>query len=382
MLTTQPATVPFFSGAASIRQDWDVLAGRIAEVVRRGVFTSGSVVARLEEAIKRYTGAGYAIACNSGTDALVMTLRAAGIGPGDEVIVPAYTFFASVSSVIHAGARPVMVDIVPGSYAIDVERVAAAITQSTKAVMPVHLFSQTADLVALRELADEYRLQIIEDSAEAIGMRVDGRHAGLWGRAGVLSFFPTKTLGGLGDAGMVLTDEPEIAASVRRQRVHGQRIDGSYQHVQLGWNSRCDELQAAILLTRLEHLDTDIARRAELVERYNERLAPLAPALTTPWQAPAKRPSNLVWYVYLVETDRRDELVTFLAEHGVGTEVYYPRPLSEQPCLRDLPGACHPVPVAERASRRAVALPLYADLTDAQVDRVCDLVREFHGGTQ
>jgi dTDP-4-amino-4,6-dideoxygalactose transaminase len=244
----------------------------------------------------------------------------------------------------------------------------------------VHLFSQTADLVALRELAEEYSLQILEDSAEAIGMRVDGRHAGLWGRAGVLSFFPTKTLGALGDAGMVITDDAELAASVRRLRAHGQRIDGSYQHVQLGWNSRCDELQAAVLLTRLEHLDADIARRAELVERYNERLAPLAPVLTTPWQAPAKRPSNLVWYVYLVETDRRDELVTFLAEHGVGTEVYYPRPLTEQPCLRDLPGAGHPVPVAKRASGRAVALPLYADLTDAQVDRVCDLVHQFHGG--
>ena len=380
MLTTQPATVPFFSGAASIRRDWEVLASRIAEVVRRGVFTSGPAVARLEEAVKRYTGAGYAVACNSATDALIMTLRAAGIGPGDEVIVPAYTFFASVSSVLHVGARPVMVDIVPGSYAIDVERAAAAITQNTKAIMPVHLFSQTADLVALRELAEEYSLQILEDSAEAIGMRVDGRHAGLWGRAGVLSFFPTKTLGALGDAGMVITDDAELAASVRRLRAHGQRIDGSYQHVQLGWNSRCDELQAAVLLTRLEHLDADIARRAELVERYNERLAPLAPVLTTPWQAPAKRPSNLVWYVYLVETDRRDELVTFLAEHGVGTEVYYPRPLTEQPCLRDLPGAGHPVPVAKRASGRAVALPLYADLTDAQVDRVCDLVHQFHGG--
>jgi dTDP-4-amino-4,6-dideoxygalactose transaminase len=375
VLTTQP--VPFFSGAASIRRDWESLADRITRLVRRGVFVSGPMVAQLEEAIKLYTGAAHAVACNSGTDALIMTLRAAGLGMGDEVIVPAYTFFASVSSVIHAGARPVLVDIQPGSYAIDVERAADAITKSTKAIMPVHLFSQTADLMAVRELADEYNLRIIEDSAEAIGMRVDGRHAGLWGRAGVLSFFPTKTLGGLGDAGMVLTGDADIAASVR-----GQRAGGSHQHVQLGLDSQCDELQAAILLTRLERLDADIARRAELAQRYNERLAPLAPALSTPWLAPAKRPSNQVWYVYLIETGRRDELVSFLTEHGVGTEVYYPRPLTEQPCLRDLPGAGHPVPVAKLASQRAVALPLYADLTDAQVDRVCDLVHQFHGGAR
>lgn len=381
MLTTQP--VPFFSGAASIRRDWESLAGRITELVLRGVFASGPMVAELEETIKQYTGATHAVACNSGTDALVMTLRAAGIGRGDEVIVPAYTFFASVSSVIHVGARPVLVDIQPGSYAIDVERAADAITKSTKAIMPVHLFSQTADLMAVCELADEYDLKIIEDSAEAIGMRVEGRHAGLWGQAGVLSFFPTKTLGGLGDAGMVLTGDASIAASVR-----SQRAEGGYQHVrlglnrQLGLNSQCDELQAAILLTRLERLDSDILRRAELAQRYNEWLAPLAPALSTPWLAPAKRPSNQVWYVYLVETDRRDELVGFLAEHGVGTEVYYPRPLTEQPCLRELPGAAFPVPVARRASQRAVALPLYTDLTDAQVDRVCHLVHQFHGSTR
>ena len=380
------APVSFFSGAASIRRDWDELRQRVREIASRGVFTAGPVVAELEDAISSYTGAEHAVACNNGTDALILALRAAGIGHGDEVIVPAYTFFASASSVVHAGAEPVLVDIQPGSYAMDVERAAAAITPRTRAIMPVHLFSQTADLVALCELAQAYGLQVIEDSAEAIGMRVEHpvsgpRHAGLWGRAGVLSFFPTKTLGALGDAGMVLTDDAELAASVRRRRVHGQAVDGSYQWDELGWNSRCDELQAAVLLTRLGRLDEDIARRAELAQHYTARLSVLGDAVATPWQAPAKRQSNLVWYVYLIETDRRDELVGYLTEHGVGTEVYYPRPLSHQPCLRLRPGATQPVPVALAASRRAVALPLYPDLTPDQVDRVCDLVIKFHTGS-
>ncbi|WP_268239370.1 DegT/DnrJ/EryC1/StrS family aminotransferase [Longimycelium tulufanense] len=371
--------MPFFSGAASVRRDWSRISHRVRKIVRRGRFTSHEMVHQLEKAIKEYTGAQHAIACNSGTDALILALRAAGVGPGDEVILPTYTFFASVSSVIHVGADPVLVDIVPGSYAIDPDRAAAAVTSRTKAIMPVHLFNQTADLATLCDLAEELGLQVIEDSAEAIGMRVAGRHAGRWGTAGVLSFFPTKTLGALGDAGMVLTDNEDIAGRVRRARCHGEATELRHTYLELGWNSRCDELQAAVLLTRLERLDQDILRRAQLAQRYSERLARL-PQVTIPWQAPAKHQSNLVWYVYLLETERRDELVDFLADHDVGTEVYYPRPLSHQPCLRHLPGARHPVPVARAASRRAVGLPLYPDLTDEQVDLVCELIEKFHGG--
>jgi UDP-2-acetamido-2-deoxy-ribo-hexuluronate aminotransferase len=313
----------------------------------------------------------------SGTDALILLLRAAGVGPGDEVIVPAYSFFATVSCVLHVGAAPVMVDVLPGSYALDPDRVAAAITDRTRAIMPVHLFSQMADMAALCELARENGLLVIEDSAEGIGMRSDGRHAGRWGQAGVLSFFPTKTLGALGDAGAVLTDDAELAARVRRLRCHGQRVEGCYEFEELGYNSRCDEIQAAVLLTRLDHLDADIARRGELADRYTRALAPI---VGTPWLAPAKLPSNVVFYVYLIETERRDELVGYLDAHGVGTEIYYPRPLPAQPCLSGLPGARHPVPVATAASRRALALPLYPDLREDEVDRICSLLHDFHGG--
>jgi dTDP-4-amino-4,6-dideoxygalactose transaminase len=194
----------------------------------------------------------------------------------------------------------------------------------------------------------------------------------------VLSFFPTKTLGALGDAGMLLTDDDDLAARARRLRCHGQATDGSYEYAELGYNSRCDEVQSAILLHRLETLDADIARRAELAGRYDQRLAGLA-QVRTPWLAPARRQSNVVFYVYLLECERRDDLVGYLAERGVGTEVYYPRPLTRQPCLTGRPGAHHPVPVAEQASTRAVGLPLYADLTDEQVDRVCDLIHDFYG---
>lgn len=379
---TAPPAVPFFSGAATFERTWPELERRLRAITARGRFTSGPEVAALERALADHTGAGQVVAVGSGTEALVMMLRAAGIGPGDEVIVPAYSFFATVSSVLHVGADPVMVDIQPVSYALDPQRVAEAVTPRTRAIMPVHLFHQMADMAVLCKLADEHGLLVVEDSAEAIGMRADGRHAGLFGAAGVLSFFPTKTLGALGDAGAVLTDDPDLADRIRRMRVHGQAVEGSYEHLELGWNSRCDEIQAAVLLTRLTHLDADIARRAALAERYSANLGDLDPMVTTPRQAPALQPSNLVWYVYLIETDRRDELVTFLADHGVGTEVYYPRPLPAQPSLAGLPGARHPVPVAARASGRAVALPLYPDLTDDQVDRVCALVHEFHGGTR
>jgi dTDP-4-amino-4,6-dideoxygalactose transaminase len=371
------ATIPFFSGARGLRRDWPDLERRIRAITDRGQFTCGPAVAELEAEICRYTGAGHTVAVSSGTDALILMLRAAGIGPGDEVIVPAYTFLATASAVAHVGAEPVLVDVVPGSYGMDVDRAAAAVTPRTRAIMPVHLFSQMCDMGPLRELADAHGLEMFEDSAEGIGMRLDGRHAGLWGRAGVLSFFPTKTLGGLGDAGALVTDDGQLAEHVRRARAHGQGDDGGYLHQHLGWNSRCDELQAAVLLTRLARLDRDIQRRAEIAALYSELLAPLAPAVTTPWLAPAKPQGELVFYVYLIETDHRDELVRFLTAQGVGTEVYYPRPISHQPAFARRPGARHPVPVATAASRRAVALPLYPDLTDGEVAVVAGQVRQF-----
>lgn len=366
-------SVPFFSGAKTMRRDWPVLEPRIREIAASGRFTSGAWVERLEQELCEYTGAKHVIVVGNGTDALIMMLRAAGIGPGDEVIVPAYSFFATASSVLHAGATPIMVDILPGSYALDPDRVEAVITPRTKAIMAVHLFSQLAPMVELAEVAERHGLLLLEDSAEGIGMWQGGVHAGLFGTAGVLSFFPTKTLGALGDAGAVLTNDDEVAARVRRLRCHGQATDGSYEFQDIGYNSRCDEIEAAILVTRLAHLDEDIERRRVLAERYTQRLGDV---VETPYLAPAKGDGGLTFYVYLIETDRRDELVEFLAAHGVGTEVYYPRPMPHQPALAHLPR--HPIPVAEAAAQRSVGLPLYPDLTVEQVDHVAELIRDFH----
>jgi UDP-2-acetamido-2-deoxy-ribo-hexuluronate aminotransferase len=379
MSSASPISVPFFSGAASMRADMPLLEPRLRQIAAAGQFVDGDEIRQLEADLSSYIGALHTVVVGSGTDALALMLTAAGIGPGDEVVVPAYTFFATVSSVLHVGADPVMVDVLPGSYGLDPDRVAEVIGPRTRAILPVHLFCQTCDIVSLREIAVTHGLLLLEDSAEAIGMRVDGVHAGLLGLAGVLSFFPTKTLGALGDGGAVITDDQTVASRVRRLRRHGWD-EGSRHYLAGGRSSRADEIQAAILRSRLWHLDDDIARRAELACRYTVSLADLEPAVRTPYLGAAKRQSNLVWYVYLIETSRRDELAEFLAANGVGTEIYYPRPLPAQPCLAGLPGARHPVPVAATASHRALALPLYPDMSDAQVDRVCALVRDFHAG--
>ena len=271
--------VPFFSQAASFEEIWPSVARHVNDVADRGKYSHGRKVGEFEKALAGYTGARFAIAMNSGTDALVLLLRAAGLQPGDEVVVPAFSFVATATSVSLARGRPAFADIDPISYALDPASAAAAVTARTRAVMPVHLFHQMADMAALGELAGRHDLVMVEDSAEAIGMRWDGRHAGLLGTGGVLSFFPTKTLGALGDAGLVLTDDPEVAERAGVLRHHG-RLGRTIDHIAgisnlsgvSGTNSKMDDLQAAVLLAKLDRLDRDIARRAELAAAYGERL--------------------------------------------------------------------------------------------------------------
>ncbi|MBB4264585.1 DegT/DnrJ/EryC1/StrS family aminotransferase [Roseospira visakhapatnamensis] len=377
--------IPFYDGSASFRRSWPDLRRHLDAVMDRGKYSHGQMVERLEARLCAYTGARFAIGCNSGTDALMILLRAAGVAPGDEVIVPCFTFVASATSVALIGARPVFVDVNPRTYDIDVAAARAAVTERTRAIMPVHLFHQMADMTALQALADDANLMIVEDSAEAIGMWYGGRHGGLFGRGGVLSFFPTKTLGALGDAGMILTDDASIVDEARVMRHHGrtgQTIDNmpgiSNEAVVWGYNSKMDDIQAAVLMTRMATLDAEIARRAEIAGLYDRLLAPLDPRVRTPRVAARPEATNPVYYVYVIEAENKAGLMAHLAAHGIGTEEYYPRPLHRQPCFADLGYRAGDFPVAEDACTRTFALPLYPDLSDRAVERVCACISDFY----
>ncbi|MFY7065799.1 DegT/DnrJ/EryC1/StrS family aminotransferase [Nocardiopsis changdeensis] len=379
--------VPFFDQSETFRRIWPEIRGHCSRVLDDGKFSHGSMVAEFERALERYTGARHAVGVNSGTDALVLLLRAAGLRPGDEVIVPAHTFVATATAVVHAGGVPVFADIEEHGYGIDPDAVAAAVTDRTRMVMPVHLFDRLADMVGVRRVADAHGLTVVEDSAEAIGMRSGGTHAGLLGTGGVLSFFPAKTLGAVGDAGALLTDDDAVAETARMLRHHGRSgrtlaaFPGiSNPTVVTGGNSKMDDLQAAVLLAKLAHLDADIERRAVLSRRYDDRLRGLPGVRAVPGDLPVRPGENRVVYVHLVQVDDRDGLAARLAAAGIGTEVYYPRPLHLQPCFAHLGYRPGDLPRAEELCRTALALPLYPDLAEEAVDRVCDEIERHYSG--
>lgn len=376
--------IPFFSQTVTFERLWPLIEKHVGEVFDNGKFSHGRQVAELEQALAAYTGARYAIGVNSGTDALVLLLRACGLRPGDGVLVPAYSFVATATSVVLAGGRPEFVDIDPTTYAMDPDALARATTPASRFVMPAHLFCQMADMAALADVAAHHGLTLLEDSAEAIGMRQHGSHAGLHGRGGVLSFFPSKTLGALGDAGAVLTDDREIADLVSGLRHHGRcapTLDDfpriSTETTVPGTNSKMDDIQAAILLAKLSCLESDIARRAELADAYRERLTGVPGIIRLPEVVERGTDSAHVFYVYLIEVERRDALVDHLTGRGIETEIYYPVPLHLQPCFAELGHSRGDFPHAEAASEHAVALPFYPDLTVDQIDHVCEAVRAF-----
>ncbi|GAA2796643.1 DegT/DnrJ/EryC1/StrS family aminotransferase [Saccharopolyspora taberi] len=381
-----PDSVPFFSQALTFASSWPLIRERIGEVFANGKFSHGAQVGEFERALADYTGARYAVGVNSGTDALILLLQACGLRPGDGVVVPAYTFVATASSVVLAGGTPEFADIDPETYALDPADVADRIGPDSRFVMPAHLFWQMADMAGLSDVAAGRGLTVVEDSAEAIGMWQGGVHAGRHGRGGVLSFFPSKTLGAIGDAGAVLTDDPEVAEQVAALRHHGRRgptLDNfpgiSTETSKPGMNSKMDDIQAAVLLAKLSFLDRDIARRAMLADAYRERLSGVSGIVRLPRFVDRGPGSSPAYYVYLIEVERRDELVEFLSRRGIGTETYYPVPLHLQPCFADLGYRKGDFPNAEAACERAVALPLYPDLGIEQVDQVCEAVGEFFG---
>jgi len=370
-------SIPFFDPARAADTQWPSIRKRVDRVLETCRFVNGPLVRELEEAVQERTGARHAVAVASGSDALVILLKAAGVGAGDNVVVPCFSFFASASAVVHAGATPRFADVDPVTYNLDPACLEAAVDERTAAVMPVHLFRQLADMGPILETAARHGVRVIEDSAEAVGMTWRGRHAGLLGLGGVLSFFPSKTLGAAGDAGMILTGSDGLAARCRLLRNHGQDDAEPYVWHVPGFNSRVDDLQAAVLLGRLETLDEAIERRAALAARYDRRLAALAGLVAVPRTRPDPE-ATTVDYVYVIEAERRDRLVEHLDARGIGTEVYYPLPLHLQPCFAGLGHRAGDFPVAERASARTVALPLYPELTEEEVDQVCTQIEAFY----
>ncbi|MBM4000687.1 MAG: DegT/DnrJ/EryC1/StrS family aminotransferase [Planctomycetes bacterium] len=346
------------------------------EVYDSGRFLFGPAVERLERAVADLSGTRHAIGCASGSDAILLALMAIDVGPGDEVIVPSFTFFATASAVWRLGAKPIFVDIDPKTFNVHPDLVEQAITSETRAIIPVHLFGQCAPMDVLADIAQTHGIALIEDAAQAIGAAWHDRPAGSWGLAGCLSFYPTKNLGGAGDGGMLTTNDDALADRLRRLASHGMRP--RYYHRDVGINSRLDTLQAALLEVKLRRLDAWTESRRVNAHRYGELMehAGAADWIEVPFESPNARH---VWnqYTIRVRGGRRDALRQWLAERGVGSEIYYPVPLHLQECFRPLGYQRGDLPATELAADEVLSLPIFPELSDQEIQTVVRAVAAF-----
>ena len=369
-MTVRPATsVPLLDlGAqyAEIKDEMDAAIHRVLDSTR---FIGGPEVSGLEEEIARYAQSPHAIACASGTDALLLSLKALGVGPGDEVVTSAYSFFASAGVIVNVGATPVFVDIDPRTYNLDPHRLEAAITPNTKAVIPVHIYGQCCDLGAVQAVCEKKKVWMIEDAAQAIGAEWEGRRAGSVGDFGCFSFFPSKNLGAAGDGGMVVARDPALADRVRLLREHGARP--KYHHAIVGTNSRLDAIQAAILRVKLRHLDRWSEKRARNATLYDQLFE--GSRVGRPFRDARARH---IFNQYVIRVPDRDGVRQRLTERGIGTEVYYPVPLHLQACFAMLGHKEGDMPHSEAAARETLALPIYPELTEEQIRHVAGTVRD------
>ena len=338
-------------------------------------FILGPRVAAFEESVARYIGSRYAIGCASGSDALLLSLMARGVRAGDEVITVPFTFFATAGSISRLGAKPVFVDIQPDTFNIDPALIEKAISPRTKAIIPVHLFGQCADMPAINEIARRKKVKVIEDACQAIGATQQGKRAGILGDTGCFSFFPSKNLGGFGDGGLITTNDKTLADSMAMLRVHGSQV--RYLHESVGINSRLDALQAAVLQIKMKHLDQWTEGRRRNAERYRQLFAQTkhADRVVLP---PTLSGNFHVYNQFTVRAPRRDELRSFLKETGIGTEVYYPVPMHLQNCYRDLGHQKGEFPLSEQAAEEVMSIPIYAELTETQQSYVVEMIAEFY----
>jgi dTDP-4-amino-4,6-dideoxygalactose transaminase len=359
--------VPFVDLAALVRPSRDEYLAAFAKILDAGAFVGGPAVTEFEEAFARYTGAAHACAVKTGTDALLLALRALGVGPGDEVITAANSFFATAEAISHAGARPVLADVDDETLLIDPEDAARRVTKETKCIVPVHLFGQVADMDRVAALG----LPVLEDAAQAHGAVRGSWRAGSAARIAAFSFYPTKNLGSLGEGGAITTSDPALLEAVRSLRDHGQA--GRHDHVAVGYNARLDAVQCACLSISLRRLEAGNEARRRHAARYREQLAGV-PGLRLVAEAPGALP---VYHLMIVRVDaaRRDAVRDALAAAGVATAIHYPTPIHLQKAYAHLgqgPGSC---PIAERAAREMISLPMFPDLTDEQIDHVAAVLR-------
>ena len=358
---------------ATLREE---LRAAIDRVMESQHFILGAEVQALETEVAAYSQTRHAVGCASGSDALLLALMALGVGPGDEVITTPYSFFATVSSITRLGARPVFVDIDPRTYNMDEAQVERAVTERTRAIMPIHLFGQCAEMGTLTRVSAERKIAVVEDAAQAIGAEENGRRAGSIGTIGCFSFYPTKNLGGAGDGGMIVTNTDALAERLRVLRVHGAA--SKYFHQFVGLNSRLDALQAAVLRVKLPYLDRWSQARQANAERYDRLFldAGLAEEIGLPF---VRGNVRHIFNQYVVRAPgRRDALMRHLKESGVGAEVYYPLPLHLQECFSHLGYKEGDFPVAERAARETLAIPVYPELRPEQQQYVVETIRRFY----
>jgi len=380
-VSSSPAVAPkpnfdFLDLKAQFRAIRAEVMEAITNVMESQVFILGSEVKAFEEEYVKEFDARFAVSCASGSDALVLALIAAGVGKDDEVITTPFSFFATAGSIARVGAKPVFVDIEPGTFNLDAGRIAAAVTPRTRVVMPVHLFGLAADMDAVKAAVAGENISVVEDAAQAIGAKFNGEFVGNIGDFGCFSFFPSKNLGGAGDGGLVTAQTTESADRLRLLRVHGSRK--KYHHEILVTNSRLDALQAAILRVKLRHLDTWTEGRRAKAQRYRELFAEfnLSDAVAAPAEAPAAY--HHVYNQFSIRCSDRDALRDSLRDAGIPTEVYYPIPLHLQPAFSYLGYAPGDFPESERASREVLALPVFPEMTEAQQRSVAEAIATFY----
>jgi len=374
--------VPFFDLVRQFDPIRKEIQSSLDELFKTQQFILGSQVGFLEKAMAEYCRIRYAVGVASGSDALFLALIALDIGPGDEVILPSFTFFATAGAVSRAGALPVFADIDPETYNLDPQDFEKRITPRTKAVIPVHLYGQCADMEAIVEISKARQISVIEDAAQALGAEYkrssdsSARRAGQMGDIACFSFFPTKNLGAFGDAGLVASDDGELAEKVRILRVHGSHP--KYYHKLIGINSRIDTIQAAILQVKLKHLETWTSERQKGAKRYELLLGDLFSSLAGAKLPETQYENRHIFNQYVIRVSERDQLRQFLQEQGVGTEIYYPVPLHLQECFSSLNYHQGDLPNSEKASREVLALPIFPELRQEEQDYVVDRIKAFY----